>query len=90
MGFFSTAEKITIKIRLYSGIDREIGLTDYNPHDGIDLTLPGKSNLKAALKLIGCKKKSYYAVFCNGDRVGVRYKLVAGDQISLIVPSAGG
>ena len=84
------AKKITINIKFYSGIDQEIGLTGYNPHHGLDLEVPAHSRLNSALKSLGYKKRSYHAVFCNGERASLRLKVEDGDQISLIIPSAGG
>ena len=83
-------EIISINIKFYSGIDREIGLTEYDPYEGINLQVPVKSTLKHALKQLGYKKRSHHAVFCDGERSSLRHKLVEGNEISLIIPSAGG
>lgn len=83
-------KEISINIKFYSGLDREIGLTGYNPYKGIDLKVPARSKLKQALKQLGYKHRSYHAIFCNTERSNLRYKLEEGDQISIIIPTAGG
>ncbi len=84
------AEIISINIKFYSGIDQEMGLTGYDPHKGVKLKVPDKSALKNVLKSLGYKKQSHHLVFCNGERSSLRCKVEQGDQISLIIPSAGG
>ena len=84
------AKQITINVKLYSGLEKELGLSDYDPYKGVDLTLSSGTRLKKALQPLGFKKRSYHAIFCNGERSNLWRKVEDGDEISLIIPSAGG
>jgi hypothetical protein len=80
--------KVTIK--LFSGINRDIGLTEYDPSRGIEIDVRDGTRLKKALKRLGMRKLMHNAYFQNGERAGLWSRLRDGDEISCIKPSAGG
>lgn len=87
---FGKRPKAAVTIKLFSGINRDIGLTDYDPSQGIQLEVREGTRLKKALKGLGMKKLMQNAYFRNGERAGLWTRLRDGDEISCIKPSAGG
>jgi hypothetical protein len=83
-----TRAKVTIK--LFSGINRDLGLSDYDPSRGIELEVREGVRLKKVLKGLGMRKLMHNAYFQNGERAGLWTRLRNGDEISCIKPSAGG
>lgn len=86
----SLGRNMQINLKLYSGLDVELGIRDYDPYNGLILEIPPKSNIKRMMKVAGFKLKSHYRFFCNGEQVGAGHKLKEGDQITVIIPTAGG
>lgn len=87
---FGKRVKATVTIKLFSGINRDIGLTDYDPSRGIAIEVREGTRLKKALKRLGMRKLMHNAYFRNGERAGLWTRLRDGDEISCIKPSAGG
>ena len=81
---------ITISIKLYAGLDRDLDIDDYNRHEGITLKVPKGTRLKKAMKLIGLSDRYAVAYFINGERIGLRRKLEDRDEIVCLKPAAGG
>jgi hypothetical protein len=84
------AEKIFVTIKLYSGLDREIPLSDYNRAQGIALEIKRGTRLRKILKSIGMKNLSYNAYFLKGVRIGLCEKIFEDSEIACIKPAGGG
>ncbi len=84
------AALITVTIKLYSGIDKELGLTDYDSGKGIVHQITDGKRLGALLKGLGLKKLSRFAFFRNGERIGTWTRLRNNDEVSCLKPSGGG
>jgi hypothetical protein len=84
------AREITITVKLYSGIDRELSLASYDPDGGLVFTVKRGTRLGRLLKNLGLKKLSSYAIYCQGDRVGRWKRLSDGEEISCLRPAGGG
>lgn len=82
--------KIAIRIKLFSGIDRELKLNNYDRIEGILMHIPSGKRLKWALKSIGMEKFSSYAYFRSGERIFPSSKMNDGDEISCLKPTGGG
>ncbi|OHD63938.1 MAG: hypothetical protein A2176_15020 [Spirochaetes bacterium RBG_13_51_14] len=81
---------ISVRIKFFSGIDKELKLNNYNPTTGITMDIPSGKRLKWTLKTAGMKTFSNYAFFRNGERIGLWAKLRDGDEVSCLKPSGGG
>lgn len=84
------ANNISIRIKFFSGIDKELNLKNYNPSDGLSMSIPSGKRLKWALKTAGMKQFSSCAYFRNGQRISTWSKLKDGDEVSCLKPSGGG
>jgi hypothetical protein len=84
------AQEVTVRIKLFSGIDRELDLKNYDPASGVSLTLPSGTRLRRALKNIGVADLSRNIYFRNGKRISVWAKLGDGDEVSCLRASGGG
>lgn len=87
---FRKPATVKVTIKLFSGINRDLGLPDYDPSRGIELLVRDGTRLKKALKRLGMRKLMHNAYFRNGERAGLWTRLGDGDEISCIKPSAGG
>lgn len=85
-----TKQTITIKIRLFAGLDQDAELNDYDRQEGLTLNVLRGTQLKKVVKMIGLPDRHLLAYFINGERVGLRRKLEDGDDISCLKPAAGG
>ena len=83
-------KKITVTIKLFSGIDKEISLDNYDPSSSISLDYNSRIRLKKVLKDLGLTNLSTNAYFRNGERIGLWSKLDDGDEVSCLKPSGGG
>ena len=83
-------DKIAIKIKFFSGIDKELKLGNYDRAEGLLMSMPSGKRLRWALDSIGMKKLSDYAFFRSGERIFPRTKMNDGDEISCLKPSGGG
>lgn len=83
-------KKITVTIKLYSGIDREAGLAGYDPDAGLRMTLNSGTRLRSVLRDLGLRKLSSFVYFRTGERMGLWSALKDGDEISCLRPSGGG
>ena len=81
---------ISITLKLFSSIPRDLGLPDYDPAKGLHLSVPSGVRLKKVLKDMGLTKLSSYAYFRQGERITHWAKLADGDEISCLKPSSGG
>lgn len=84
------SEPITIHLKLFSGLHREVNLTEYDTHKGIFLTAKKGTRLRTLLKSIGMKNTSSNSYFREGARIGLWSKLRDGDEVQCFKPSGGG
>ena len=83
-------QTITIKIRLFAGLDQDADLNDYDRQEGLNLNAPQGTRLKKVVKMIGLRDWHLLAYFINGEQVKLGRKLEDGDDISCLKPTAGG
>jgi hypothetical protein len=83
-------EKILVTVKLFSGLDREIPLSDYNRTEGITMEIKRGTRLRKILKAIGMKNLSYNAYFLNGVRIGLWEKINEDSEVSCMKPAGGG
>ena len=84
------SKTITVTIKLFSGLNKEIQTEGYDPGKGMSLSIKKGSRLKGVLKGIGLKNLSSNAYFRSGERIGLWTKLRDGDEVSCLRPSGGG
>lgn len=83
-------QTITIKIRLFAGLDQDADLKDYDRDEGLNINIPRGTRLKKVIKMIGLPNRRLLAYFINGEQVELGRKLEDGDDISCLKPAAGG
>jgi hypothetical protein len=83
-------KEISIRIKFFSGIDKELKLEQYDPSRGITMNIPAGKRLKWALKNAGMTSFSGNAFFRSGERISTWTKLKDGDEVSCLKPSGGG
>ena len=83
-------KEISIRIKFFSGIDKELKLENYNPTFGVTMDVPSGKRLRWALKIVGMTAFSSYIYFRSGVRVSVWAKLKDGDEITCLRPAGGG
>lgn len=83
-------QTIGITIKLFGGIDRDSGISEYDPDKGLDLAVPEGIRLAKVLKKTGIKVNADTVYFVNGTKTGPRSKLKDGDAIFCMKPLAGG
>jgi len=81
---------ISVRMKFFSGIDKELSLHNYNPAEGIVIHVPSGTRLRRVLKDLGAQRRSSYVCFRNGQRIGMWTKLHDGDEVSCLKPSGGG
>ncbi len=84
------ANTITVRIKFFSGIDKELKLENYNPAEGLSMSIPSGKRLKWALRNAGMTNFSGYAYFRSGERISTWSKLKDGDEVSCLRPAGGG
>lgn len=82
--------KITVTLKLFSGIHRDNGIDDYDMSTGIVMEVTKGTRLRKILRSAGIKHFSGYVFFRNGERIGPWARLMHGDEISCLKPAAGG
>ena len=87
---FGTKESITVKIKLFSGLDRQVKINNYDPDSGIDVQIVKGARLKKIFKTIGLSRNESTACFINGKKVDVNEKLQNGDVLFFMKPVSGG
>jgi sulfur carrier protein ThiS len=87
---FGPKENITVKIKLYSGLDRQTDITNYDPESGIDLKIPKGAKLKKAMLVLGLRRHEPVIYFINGKKAGPNQKVNDQDVIFVMKPVSGG
>ncbi len=83
-------DTITVTLKLYSGIHREINLEDYDPEKGILLSVKSGTGLRKILKMAGIRKTGSYIYFSEGERISVWNRIRYSREISCLKHSGGG
>ena len=86
----NSKQTITVKIRLFAGLDQDASLKDYDREEGLNFNIPRGTRLKKVVKMIGLTNRHMLAYFINGEQVALGRKLEDGDEISCLKPAAGG
>ncbi|HOK03398.1 MAG TPA: hypothetical protein PLN03_12840 [Spirochaetota bacterium] len=81
---------IIITVKLYSNLDKELKIKDYNPDKGIILQIKKGSRLGKILKKTGLSSLSKYAIFSDGERISKWKKFHHSAEISILKISGGG
>ncbi len=81
---------IEVQIKIFSGIDRDLGLKGYDPEKGIYLEINDGEKLSSVLKKLGLGDSKEYAFFKDTIRVSGRFKPADGDVLSCLRISGGG
>jgi len=76
---FISKATITIKVKLYSGLDRLIKMSAYDPETGYDLNISANSKLKQVAKKLGLKNRGPIVYFINGRKAKLKERLKNGD-----------
>ena len=83
-------ENIIVTVKLFSGLDQEAGIKDYDPDAGLELEFADGVRLNKALKKYNLAQSGSVALFINGNQVEPKEKLKDGDIIFCMRPVAGG
>ena len=81
---------INITLKLYSGIEKELNIHDYNPESGIIVTIKKGAFLRKILRNAGFKKFSNYVFFCGGQHVSLWKRFKESAEVSCLRISGGG
>ena len=87
---FGTKESITVRIKLFSGLDRQVMIDNYDPDAGIDLQIVKGARLKKIFKTLGLSRNESAVCFINGKKVDLNEKLNNGDVLFIMKPVSGG
>ena len=83
-------ETITVIIKLYSGIEKELKISDYDVNNGISLTVRPGTTLRSVLRKLGLKKLSQYMYFSKGHHISLWKKIYETTEVSCLKISGGG
>lgn len=87
---FGSKEYITVKIKLFSGLDRQTSIENYDPESGIDLKISKGAKLKKVVRLLGLRRHGPVVYFVNGEKAGLNQKVGDNDTIFFMKPVSGG
>ena len=87
--FFSKTT-VTIKVKLYSGLDRLAKMSVYDHETGFDLDIHANAKLKKVAKQFGFKKHDSIVYFINGKKAALKERLKDGDVVFCMKPFSGG
>jgi hypothetical protein len=83
-------DDMIITLKLYSGLEKDMGIPDYNPDKGIIINVKKGLRLKKILSDAGMEKLHPFAFFSGGERVTLRSKFNESSEISCLKISGGG
>lgn len=83
-------EDIIITLKLYSGLEKELKIPDYNANSGVIIRVNKGTKLKNIIADSGLQKLSGYAFFSGGERINLRTKFMESAEISCLKISGGG
>jgi molybdopterin converting factor small subunit len=87
---FGTKKNITIRVKLYSGLDCQAKIDNYDPDSGIDLQVENEARLKKVMKILGLSTHESTVGFINGKKAGLSAKVNNGDAVYFMKPVSGG
>jgi molybdopterin converting factor small subunit len=82
--------KIRVRVKLFTGLHREVGLEPYDPEAGIAMEIRNGARIRTLAKALGLPGGGKVAFFVAGQRVGPWHRLKDGDEVACMKPSAGG
>ncbi len=82
--------EINITLKLYSGIEKELKIHDYDQNGGIIFTVKPGTSLRQILKQAGFKKLSRYVFFNGGHHVSAWKRFYKHAEVSCLKVSGGG
>jgi molybdopterin converting factor small subunit len=82
--------RIRVRVKLFTGLHREVGLMGYDPEAGIEMDIRKGARIRTVAKRLGLPGGVRVAFFVAGERAGRWHKLRDGDEVACIKPSAGG
>ncbi len=83
-------KNINITLKLYSGLEKELGILDYSADSGIIINTRGGTSLKKILSSSGLDRLSGFAFFSGGERITLRTKFSDSAEVSCLRISGGG
>jgi len=83
-------DKILITVRLYSGIEKEVIIENYDVEKGIVIYVNIGTRLGKILKSIGLKNLSRFCFFSNGMRISQWTRMNEQSDVSCLKISGGG
>lgn len=89
-GIFRKKSPITVTIKLYSGLHRDLNIKNYDLGKGLIINTVNGASLRSVLKEIGMENRSSISYFLNGGRISLGTSLKDGDEVSCLKPSGGG
>ncbi|HOP62395.1 MAG TPA: hypothetical protein PK358_05435 [Spirochaetota bacterium] len=81
---------IIITLKLYSGLEKELEIGDYDVNSGIIIESRRGISLKRFLAEAGLKILIPYAFFSGGERISLRTKFKDSAEVSCLRISGGG
>lgn len=87
---FRLRPRIRVRVKLFTGLHREVGLNDYDPEAGIAMDMRKGARIRTVAKRLGLPGGGRVVFFVEGERAGPWHKLRDGDEIACMKPSAGG
>jgi hypothetical protein len=81
---------ITIRVKLLSGLDKDLGLDDYDPDAGLILNVPNGTRIHKITRMLHLPDRHVLAYFVEGERAGLWRKLKNAQELACLRPSAGG
>jgi hypothetical protein len=82
--------RIRIRVKLFTGLHKEVGLEAYDPETGIEMDIRKGARIRAVAKQLGLPTSGRVAFFVAGQRTGPWHRLKDGDELACMKPSAGG
>jgi hypothetical protein len=87
---FGPRKTITVKIKLYGGLDRLAKIDPYDPDKGIELQIKPGARLKKVFEKIGLARRESVVCFVNGKKADLGEKLENNDVVFFMRPASGG
>ena len=87
---FGPPKNITVKIKLYGGLDRLVKIDHYDSEAGVELQIKQGARLKKVFEKIGLGRRESIVCFVNGKKAGFDEKLKNNDVIFFMRPASGG
>jgi len=83
-------DKIIITVKYYSGIEKEIGIDNYDMGKGVIYSVKPGTRLRKIIKGTGLKRLSRFCFFSGGERVSIWKRVYESSEVSCLRISGGG